>query len=55
MSHRILVIFFALLFLLGTSSYAFAASGKPHVKKHVKKQVTKKDKKHHHHHHQKPR
>ena len=54
MSHRILVVFLALIFVFGMSSAALA-SGKPHVKKPVKKNVVKKDKKNHHHHHHKPR
>jgi hypothetical protein len=52
MSHRIVVAFFALLLVLGVSSSAFAQSGKPHVKKPLKKL---KDKKHHHNHHHRPR
>jgi hypothetical protein len=48
MSHRILVSFFSLLLVCGMSSPAWAGTGKPHVKHHVKK--IKKDKKHHHHH-----
>jgi hypothetical protein len=50
MSHRILVILFALFFVFAGSSYAFAGT-KPHIKKKpVKKLTQKKERKRHHHH-----
>jgi hypothetical protein len=52
MSHRLFVALAALLVVFGLSSSALA-SGKPHVKHHVKK--LKKEKKQHPHHHLKGR
>ena len=52
MSHRILVVAFALLFVLGSASFASAGT-KPHhtKKKPVKKLVPKKERRHGNHHH----